>query len=358
MDAKFKLKKKDFVLDVSITIPKQGITVLFGPSGCGKTTILRCIAGLEVAQQGYLKVAGNEWQNDQFVLAPHKRNVGYVFQEANLFEHLSVKDNITYGMKRTASYVDQKQRAHELLQQSIDILGLSMLMQRKPIGLSGGERQRVAIARAICTNPDVLLMDEPLASLDGKRKREIMPFIKQISQRLSLPIIYVTHSTNELAQLADYLILVENGRCTAQGSLQDVLSSNDIAKIAQNEPCTIIEVEVFEISQQWKLAKVCFGEHHLWIKDDALALGARVRVQIMASDITLATELGVSSSQNILYGQISSIQNDVHPSSLLVNVAVGKCHFTASLTKRAASELDLKLNKALYLQIKSVAVLD
>ena len=213
ISAKFDIDYGSFRLNVDLNLPGTGITVLFGPSGSGKTTLLRCIAGLQRASHGFLAINGDVWQNsDRGIFVPtHKRPLGYVFQEANLFPHLSVKGNLQFGLKRIAS------PSATDLQHILELLGIDHLLDRTPDRLSGGERQRIAIARALALNPKILLMDEPLAALDFKRKQEILPFLGRLHQELNIPVIYVTHSQQEVAQLADHIVIIEEGVTSQSG---------------------------------------------------------------------------------------------------------------------------------------------
>jgi molybdate transport system ATP-binding protein len=203
--ARFKLKRSDFWLDVDLQMPGRGITVVQGRSGSGKTTILRCMAGLENADQGFLKINGRIWQDTHIFLPAHKRPIGYVFQEDRLFEHLTAKENMLFGCKNRSHVTAD-------LVPLVDVLGINHLLDRYPSALSGGERQRVAIARALSVRPEVLLMDEPLSSLDTQRKAEILPYLKQIQDFNSAPIVYVTHDPSEAEKLADYVVMLEAGR--------------------------------------------------------------------------------------------------------------------------------------------------
>lgn len=216
--AKFKVDRVNFSLDVDIKMPGLGITVLFGPSGSGKTTLLRCIAGLEHVRNGYLNVGGEIWQDGGYFLGSHKRPLGYVFQEASLFPHLTVLGNLLYGMKRA------KQSNQAQLGELVQLLNIKNLLERRVEVLSGGERQRVAIARALALSPRLLLMDEPLSSLDFRLKHEIILYLEELHQHLQIPVLYVTHSLDEAARLADHLVLLDKGREIAAGIPQQVLS--------------------------------------------------------------------------------------------------------------------------------------
>ena len=217
IQARFRVGWPGFVLDVDLAFPSRGVTALFGPSGSGKTTLLRCIAGLERAPQGFLSIDGQVWQNGKHWLPTHKRLVGYVFQEASLFPHLSVAGNLRYGRKRVAF----EQRVG--LDQAIELLGIGPLLDRKPDRLSGGERSRVGIARALAVSPRILLMDEPLAALDFRRKQEVLPYLERLHNELDIPMVYVSHASDEVARLADHLVVLEGGRVVASGPFNETL---------------------------------------------------------------------------------------------------------------------------------------
>jgi len=229
--ARLQLQRAAFQLQVDLQLPGQGVTALFGPSGCGKTSCLRSIAGLERAQ-GQVTVNGERWQDDAdgHWLPTHQRALGYVFQEASLFPHLSAHDNIRYGLRRTPA---ARQRVQ--IERLVELLGIGPLLPRKPATLSGGERQRVAIARALATSPRVLLIDEPLAALDAERKAEVLPYLDQLSAQLKLPILYVSHSIDEVGRLADQVVLLQAGKVVAQGPVAELLTQLD-APLANNLP--------------------------------------------------------------------------------------------------------------------------
>ncbi|MBS3934962.1 MAG: molybdenum ABC transporter ATP-binding protein, partial [Sulfuritalea sp.] len=216
--ARFRHAYPGFTLAVDLTLPGRGVTALFGHSGSGKTTLLRCIAGLERAQ-GRLTVNGETWQDDASFLPTHRRALGYVFQEASLFSHLTVRGNLDYGMKRCP-----RRPAAAEFEKTVDLLGIGALLERKPERLSGGERQRVAIARALLTLPRLLLMDEPLASLDPARKNEIIPYLERLHGALEIPVLYVSHATDEVARLADHIVVMADGRALASGPLGATLA--------------------------------------------------------------------------------------------------------------------------------------
>lgn len=214
----FQLQRDKFHLSVNARLPGRGVSAIFGHSGCGKSTLLRCIAGLEPLQNAYLKVNQHVWEDSQHPmrLPTHQRSIGYVFQEASLFQHLSVLQNLQFGAKRSG-----QSRGSEQLQQAIELLGIEDLLTRKPDSLSGGERQRVAIARALAVCPQLLLLDEPLAALDMRRKREILPFLERLHRELDIPVLYVSHSPAEVRRFADHLLVMDSGKIIANGSLME-----------------------------------------------------------------------------------------------------------------------------------------
>jgi molybdate transport system ATP-binding protein len=207
-----------FRLEASFAFPAEGITALSGPSGSGKTTLLRCIAGLE-RLGGRLSVGGETWQDKRRFVAPHRRPVGVVFQEASLLPHLSVRGNLLYGAKRTSA------KAEVGLDDTIDLLGLGPLLGRSTANLSGGERQRVALGRALLSQPRLLLMDEPLSSLDAGSKAEILPYLERLHRALAIPALYVSHDAGEIARLADRVLLMRDGKVTPGEPSTDMLAA-------------------------------------------------------------------------------------------------------------------------------------
>ncbi|MGR9051670.1 MAG: molybdenum ABC transporter ATP-binding protein, partial [Gammaproteobacteria bacterium] len=248
IDACFELVHPSFSLNVNLSLPGSGVIALFGPSGCGKTTLLRCIAGLE-RPNGTLTVNGETWQNGSLFKPTHQRPLGFVFQEANLFPHLTVLGNLKYGSKRC-----QGNNGHFSLDHAIELLGIGHLLARKPARLSGGERQRVAIARALAVNPRILLMDEPMAALDYQRKREILPYLEKLHDELDIPLLYVTHSPDEVARLADHLVVMSQGKAVASGALTETLARLDLPIHLGEEAGVVLQGKVREHDRQWHLA--------------------------------------------------------------------------------------------------------
>lgn len=352
INASFRLEYPGFLLDVDLSLPSRGITALFGHSGSGKTTLLRCIAGLERAPHGRLTIDGEVWQDANQWLPTHKRPLGYVFQEASLFSHLSVMGNLRYGLRRVPE-------AHRVsLDQAIDLLGIAHLLDRKPDRLSGGERQRVGIARALAVSPRLLLMDEPLTALDEKRKQEILPYLERLHDELDTPIIYVSHSPGEVARLADHLVVMDAGRVLASGPLADTLARLDLPIRLGEDAGAIIEATVGALDREWHLMRVDFAGGSLWARDHGLPVGCRVRVRVLARDVSLANVHTQSSIQNVLQGHVDAIADDEHPGLALVRIQVGSAMLLARVTKRSAASLGISVGKMLWVQVKSVALLD
>ena len=356
IQARFRLDWPGFELDVDLDLPARGVTALFGQSGCGKTTLLRCIAGLERASQGRLILNGDVWQDDGPTGGPclptHKRALGYVFQEASLFPHLTVMGNLRYGMRRIADAQSQS------LEQAIELLGIGHLLERKPDRLSGGERSRIAIARALALRPRLLLMDEPLAALDVKRKLEILPYLERLHDELDIPVLYVTHSPDEVARLADHLVVMEGGKVLASGALADILARIDLPIRLGEDAGAMLEASVAEVDPNWHLARLDFAGGSLWTRDQGVAVGHRVRVRVLARDVSLAREQpSVSSIQNVLRGRVDALADDEHAGLVLVRIQVGASMLVARLTKRAAAALGVTAGQELWVQVKSVALM-
>ena len=352
IQAKFQLNWPGFSLDVDLALPARGITALFGPSGSGKTTLLRCVAGLEKAAQGRLVVNGEIWQDNTRRVPVHQRPLGYVFQEASLFAHLTVLGNLRYGVKRGA---DKNSTA---LDNAIELLGINALLDRLPDKLSGGERQRVAMARALALSPRLLLMDEPLAALDYPRKQEIMPYQQQLHRALDIPVLYVSHAADDVARLADYLVVIDNGRVCAQGALAETLTRLDFPLPLGEDVGTILDATVGEADAAWHLARVDFPGGSLWTPDPALPIGCAVRVRVLARDVSLAAMPPEQSSiQNVLRGQVDALADDAHPGLLLVRIQVGPSQLLARVTRRAATALHITIGQTLWVQVKTVALM-
>ena len=352
IDARFRLDWPGFILGVDLSLPGRGVTALFGHSGSGKTTLLRCIAGLERAREGRLTVNGEVWQDERHWLPTHKRPIGYVFQEASLFPHLSVLGNLRYGMKR----MFDPQRVS--LDHAIELLGIGHLLDRKPDRLSGGERQRVGIARALAVSPRLLLMDEPLAALDLKRKQEILPYLERLHDELDIPVLYVSHSPDEVARLADHIVAMEDGKVLADGPLGDTLARLDLPIRLGEDAGVVIEAMVAERDANWHLIRVDFAGGHLWVRDNDMPLGHHARVRILARDVSLSHDKGEDTSiLNALPARVTAIADDSHPALALVRLDIGDTPLIARLTKRSANHLTLRPGMEVWAHIKAVALI-
>lgn len=349
--ARFRLDRGSFALDVDLTLPGQGVTALFGHSGSGKTTCLRAMAGLERAPGGYLAVGGEVWQDDArgVFLPTHRRPLGYVFQEANLFAHLSVRANLAFGQKRSPG----KARLDEIA----GLLGIDGLLDRQPDSLSGGERQRVAIARALLTSPRLLLMDEPLAALDLKRKLEILPYLERLHDELSIPIIYVSHAPDEVARLADHLVLLHEGRMVASGPLGETLARADLPPAFADDAGVVIET-VLACHEVDALSRLDFAGACLRVGQRAEPLGSRLRCRVHARDVSLALEPPRASSiLNSFAATVAAIAPTDTPGHVLVRLDVGPTPLLARITRRSQRELDIQPGRQVWAQVKAVALL-
>lgn len=350
IQASFYVDWSDFCLNVDIQLPEKGITALFGRSGSGKTTLLRCIAGLERAPKGRLTVNGVTWQDDDYWLPTYQRPLGYVFQEASLFPHLTVLGNLQFGMQRAGI------RSMAKLNPIIEMLGIGHLLQRKPDKLSGGERQRVGIARALAVDPQLLLMDEPLAALDFQRKQEILPYLERLRDELKIPVLYVSHAPAEVMRLADHIVVMQQGQVKASGSLTDVLSNLEQPLFLGEEAGVVIDSIVGEIQPEWHLMRADFPGGSLWLRNHEVPVGSKVRVLVQARDVSLALSVGNSSIQNVFAGQVDTLGDDEHPGLQLVRVRVGETRLLARLTKRSAAALNIQPGQPIWVQVKSVAL--
>ena len=355
--ARFKIVRPGFALDVDLCLPGRGITALFGHSGSGKTSCLRCFAGLDQASDGYLQVNGELWQdsaNGQFV-APHRRALGYVFQDANLFAHLSVRRNLEFGYKRIPAH-----SRRVLLEQAVDLLGIGHLLQRMPENLSGGERQRVAIARALLTSPRLLLMDEPLASLDLKRKLEVLPYLERLHEELDIPILYVSHSPDEVARLADHLVVLEEGRVQASGPLKETLLRSDLPFLFEEDAEAVVDGSVSHYEADYRLLSIRLSgtDALLQLTHAPLPTGKPVRVKIKARDVSLSLQQAEDTSLlNLLPARVEHWLALDNQAQMLVSLKVGDERMIARITRYSFDRLNIHRQQALWVQVKSVSLL-
>ena len=333
---KHELRRNNFELTVDVQIPAKGITGLFGESGSGKTTLLRCIAGLETGTSGDTR-------------PPHMRGVGYVFQEPQLFPHLDVRGNIEFGLRRsTGPKVDRTQ--------VVEMLGLNDLLDRNPDGLSGGEAQRVAIAAVLLRSPQLVLMDEPLASLDRRRKDELLPYLDRLHDELSVPMIYVSHSIDEVSRLCDHLLLIDNGKIVGSGELHDMLSRLDLPMLSGQNAGSVIEALPERYDSDYELTRFGFSGGELWVPGRYDSGATSVRLRIAANDVSLCLARPDNTTiLNVLAAEIDDVQF-VAPASAMVRLAIGTDYLLALITRRSVARLDLKRGDQVFAQVKSVTV--
>ncbi|MGE0769722.1 MAG: molybdenum ABC transporter ATP-binding protein [Hyphomicrobiaceae bacterium] len=350
-----------FSLDVAFDVPARGVTALFGPSGCGKTTVLRCLAGLQ-RLPGRVSIAGDIWQDSErgIFLSPHRRHVGYVFQEPSLFSHLSVRDNLLYGARRVRRARDDRGNAPSLGDIS-DMLGIGALLDRATTMLSGGERQRVAVGRALLSEPRVLLMDEPLSALDRMTKDEILPYFERLHERLSLPILYVSHDLAELERLADTLVLIGDGRVLASGPLGELQTDPALPLLNSPEATVVLEARIAAFDERFALTELTVPGARLTVPGRHGAVGDRRRLSIAASDVSLArTAPRDSTILNCLPARIVRMEGDGSAPQVNIILALGADHgesrIAARITRKSLAHLELSEGDAVVAQIKSVAL--
>lgn len=341
-----------FSLDVDFQAPMQGITALFGPSGCGKTSILRSIAGLQ-HMRGKITVGGDVWQDDMRFRPPHKRPIGYIFQEASLFQHLSVRKNLTYGERRAKS-AEASIRFDDVVQ----LLGLSHLIDRHPAHLSGGERQRVSIGRALLSQPRLLLMDEPLSALDRMAKDEILPYFEALHTSLALPIILVSHDISEVERLADHMVALKAGRVMSSGPLNLALTDPALPFGRARDSAAVLPATVLRKEDDGIAVLDALGTE-IYVIGDALEVGHAVRLRIAASDVSIARERPASSSiLNMLAARIVGI-DAVGTAEANVRLSLADkpgFDFIARLSQRSLARLNLQVGETVIAQIKTVSV--
>jgi molybdate transport system ATP-binding protein len=359
IEARLQLAYPGFALNVDLSLPGRGVTVLFGPSGCGKTTVLRALAGLERAR-GVVKVQGHTWQDERTFLPTHRRPIGYVFQEASLFPHLTVQANLDYGRQRVPA-ADQRVN----LSEAVELLGIGHLMDRKPDRLSGGERQRVAMARALLTSPQVLLMDEPLSALDAQRKAEVLPFLERLNRESGVPMVYVTHAMDEAARLADHLVLMQAGQVVAAGPAVSMLARLDLPLSEQDEAGAFLEGVVVEHDTTYGQSRLEVDGLSLWVGLCGDQLGQRVRARVLARDVSITLSPSTDSSiANILPARIEALREDGPDTVTLQlslqgapSVEASPAMLLARITRRSRDILKLHTGQQVHAQIKGVALM-
>lgn len=355
LHARFHGRIGDFPLHAAIDAPASGVTALFGPSGCGKTTVLRCIAGLGRMADGFCALGDEVWQDKSRFLPTHRRPIGYVFQEASLFPHLSVRRNLLYGAP-AGSMVGAAFGYDEV----VELFGLGPLLERSPRNLSGGERQRVALGRALLSQPNLLLMDEPLSALDATAKEEILPYLERLHARVSLPVVYVTHDMREVERLADHLVLMETGRVAAAGPLADLLSDPALPFARAREAAVMLDAVVRAHDPHYGLLELDVNGGRFLTPAPAGVVGEHRRLKVTASDVSLARNPpGPSSIVNILRARILHA-TETGPAEMIVVLGLGEAgagaRLLSRLTLRSWETLGLAEGMPVYAQVKSVAL--
>ncbi len=354
-DARFGLRRGDFALDVAFRLPARGITTLSGRSGSGKTTLLRCLAGLERPESGRLSLGRDVWFDASRGLdvPTHRRAVGYVTQQAHLFPHLSVRGNLAFGWNRSGG-----READLDLEHIAGQLGLGTLLDRSVDGLSGGECQRVAIGRALLSGPKILLLDEPVSSLDIFGREEVLEVLERLLSRLPIPCVYVSHDLGEAARLADQMLWLNAGRIQASGPVQQVLSDLALPFAQERDSESIVLGRIAERDAASGLAWVAFPGGGLWISGEDAPAGGDVRVQIRARDVSLALERPEQISVlNILEGRVEGLaEAGTTPSQVLVRVDIGGSLLLSRVTRRSARELGLAPGTRVWALVKSAAI--
>lgn len=338
-----------YSLRIDAQIPARGITAILGVSGAGKTSLINAISGLTKPQQGSISLNDqifSDTDND-FFLPPEARHIGYIFQDARLFPHYRVRGNLCYGMAKSMS----AQFDH-----LVKLLGIEPLLNRFPVSLSGGEKQRVAIGRALLTAPTILLMDEPLASLDLPRKRELMPYLVRLARQIDVPILYVTHSLDEIFHLADHLLVLDKGQVKNVGPLEQVWNSPDMHRwLPSSELSSVLQVRVLEHHPDYPMSALKLGDHLIWVNQVSAAPATSLRIRIYASDVSLVLQPSPHSSiRNVLPAQVCellTINNQIE-----VKLRIGVSELWAGITLWACDEMSIKPGMWLYAQIKSVAI--
>lgn len=347
------LQRKDFSLSVHTTLSAVGFCAIYGHSGAGKTTLLRWLAGLEKDTPGKLIFNQQTWQDEHIFRPSQQRNIAYVFQDARLFPHLTAQGNLEYAYRRRFN------NNGPTMAQVCEWLELEALLRHKTTQLSGGEKQRVAIARALLSSPELILMDEPLASLDTRSKNKILQHLENLQQRLTTPIIYVSHDLAEVSRLANEILLLEKGRITAQGPLLELSTRLDLSLSHQENAASIIEARVQRQDEQYQLTELSIDDQMpLYLTKIHSAVGTTVRVRIPARDVSIALEpTQTSSILNILPATIDAIEHS-DDARTLIRLNLAKQKLLVRLTQKSVDRLALITGQTVYAQIKTVALLN
>jgi molybdate transport system ATP-binding protein len=343
------LQRVDFCVDAAFTIPAKGVLGIFGHSGSGKTTLLRCVAGLEKNVKGRIEVNGETWLDKKKSLSSQQRNIGYIFQESRLFPHLTVIKNLEYGAKRNPENNQNIEREY-----LYELLNIGHLLNRRPFQLSGGEKQRIAIGRALLKNPQMLLLDEPLASLDEKRKQEILPYLERLHEELNIPMLYVSHNMDEMLRLCDYMLVMEQGQVKFNGNIHNALVApgSPLAKV--ENAVAVLEGTVSKQEKDFDISTVHTVNGNKFQVPGLLSIGKHVRLIIFASDVSVTKNKAVDSSiLNIIEGVVSAVL-DKKDGRVLLQINCNQEILLSLISIKSFQLLQLALNKKIYIQVKAV----
>ena len=351
IECRINIQLEGFKLDAKFTIPDKGITVVFGPSGSGKTTLLRAIAGLEKSDTGFLKVGDSIWQSDHNFVPTHKRQIGYVFQDAALFDHLNVEGNLDYVIKRKTGLTE------DFIDSIYTLLDIKPLINRSTVQLSGGEKQRIAIARALLTNPKILLLDEPLSALDLKRKNEILPYLDSLHSQLEIPILYVTHSQDETSRLADHIMLIEDGKIIGNGPINEILTRFDLPLSHSGDAISIFDARVMSRDTDFNLMHLEFKGGQFILPDNKLPIESLVRIRVAARDVSITKKKQTDTSILNIFPAVVEEMVPEGDAQMMVRLTLNGVTLLACLTRKSTTSLKLDKGLSVFIQVKSVAIL-
>ena len=348
-----------FDLQVEQAIPASGVTAVFGPSGSGKTTLLRSLLGFERGSRGRISLNGDVWLDSEagVVVPPHRRPVGCTFQDGRLFPHLDVEGNLGYADRRSAPATGVA--AGITCDDVVDALDLEPLLDRRPGTLSGGERQRAALGRALLSRPRLLLLDEPLSALDRRRKAEIMPYLLALHPRFGIPTLYVSHAVDEVALLADRVLVLAKGRVQAFGGTVEVLEQLDLAPLTERfRAAAVLEARVSAHDDEYRLTWLDLEGQRLSVpRIEHLAVGESARLLVRSRDVSLATKRpSPTSIRNVLSGVLVSLQQDESTAFAEATVDLGSHRLRARITRASAAELGLAVGSPVFALLKSVSL--
>jgi molybdate transport system ATP-binding protein len=350
------LRLGGFALHAAFTAPLPGVTALFGPSGCGKTTVINLLAGLLRPDEGRIVLDGDVLSDATRFVPPERRRLGYVFQDGRLFPHLTVAGNLRYGARRNRQHGDGVTADLDMV---VGLLGLGGLMDRRPHRLSGGERQRVALGRALLARPRLLLLDEPLASLDAARREEVLPYLERLRDQLRVPMVLVSHQFDEVVRLATHVVLMENGGTVGQGSLTEVATLPALRRLVGTEAVgAVLEGTVEAVDAAAGLTRVRVAGHALSLAGASASAGpgSAVRIQVLARDVILALEKPAGLSvRNALPAVVSAITPEATGADL-VELAIGDRRLLARITRSATAELELSPGQSVWALVKAASL--